>query len=310
MFTSNMLSVSNVLKEIDKFSFASGIVMNKQKTEGIWLGKDNPRDSVSEIKWSDEPVKSLGMYFGKDKKRVEDLNWKPKLVKLERILNRWKVRNLSYYDKITIIKTVGISQMLYNASCIQVPICVIKEVNKMLFKFLWGLVKEKVRRRTTVKAMCDGGLKMSDVECQINALKIKWISRLLDVNNTGVYYTIIKDWFKPFGGLPLVLELNCKSNDVYTILNVNIPPFYKDILKAWYRLPEEKEKDEAVYNEILRGNDKVRYKGKMLYFTNWINVGIISLHDIVNGDYITELSRELECPGTFSFNSPTNGIDR
>ena len=58
-----------MIKRIDKFSSVSGIVMNKQKkNEGIWLDKDNPRDSISEIKWSDEPVESLGIYFGMDKK--------------------------------------------------------------------------------------------------------------------------------------------------------------------------------------------------------------------------------------------------
>ena len=61
---------------------------------------------------------------------------------------------------------------MYNASCIQVPEYVIKEVNKMLFKFLWSSGKEKVKRRTTVKDMDDGGLQMTDIECQINALKI------------------------------------------------------------------------------------------------------------------------------------------
>ena len=107
VFASNMLSVSNVLKEIDKSSSVSGIVMNKQKTKGICLGNGNERDLVGEIKWSDKPVKSLGIYFVKDKKQVEGLNCKPKLVKLEHILNRWKVRKLTYYTKITIIKTVG-----------------------------------------------------------------------------------------------------------------------------------------------------------------------------------------------------------
>ena len=63
----------------------------------------------------------------------------------------------------------------------------------MLFKFLWGSGKEKVKRRTTVKGVDDGGLQMTDIECQINALKIKWISRLLDVKNIGVYYYIVND---------------------------------------------------------------------------------------------------------------------
>ena len=112
----------------------------------------------------------------------------------------------------------------------------------MLFKFLWGSGKEKVKRRTTVKDMCDGGLQMTDIECQINALKIKWISRLLDVNNTGDYYYIVKDWFKPMGGLSLLLELNCKSKDAYSVLNVNIPSFYKDEIKAWYLLQEKGER--------------------------------------------------------------------
>ena len=66
-----------------------------------------------------------------------------------------------------IIKTVGISQIFYMASCIQVPEYVIKEVNKMLFKFLSGSGKEKIKRKTMVKDMCDGSLLMTDIESQI-----------------------------------------------------------------------------------------------------------------------------------------------
>ena len=90
----------------------------------------------------------------------------------------------------------------------------------MLFKFLWSSGKEKAKRKRTLKDMGDGGLQMTDIEYQINDLKIKWISRLLDVNNTGVYYNIVKGLFKPLGGLPFVLELNCKRNDAYTVFDV------------------------------------------------------------------------------------------
>ena len=63
----------------------------------------------------------------------------------------------------------------------------------MLFEFLWGSGKEKVKRRTTVRDMGDGGLQMTDIEFQINAL-----------------------W----------------CNDVYTVFDVNMPPFYKDVIKV------------------------------------------------------------------------------
>ena len=101
----NEISVVKVFDTICKFSNVSGITVNNDKTEGLWLGpgKSNMEQRVM-INWSNEPVKSLGIHFGKDKKQVEDLNWKPKLAKLEKILNRWIVRKFTYYGKITIIK--------------------------------------------------------------------------------------------------------------------------------------------------------------------------------------------------------------
>ena len=42
--------------------------MNEQKTEGIWLGKNEPANAIRKTKWSNEPVKSLGIYFGTNEK--------------------------------------------------------------------------------------------------------------------------------------------------------------------------------------------------------------------------------------------------
>ena len=86
---------------------------------------------------------------------IEKLNWKPKLNKLENILNRLKIRRLTYYGKICIIKSLGISQILYNASCIRVPDFVIKDVNKCIHRLLWGSGKEKVKRKETSKELED-----------------------------------------------------------------------------------------------------------------------------------------------------------
>jgi hypothetical protein len=46
----------------------SGLIMNKDKTEGLWIGKlKHCKDKVGGIKWTDKPVKTLGIYFGHDK---------------------------------------------------------------------------------------------------------------------------------------------------------------------------------------------------------------------------------------------------
>ena len=62
--------------------------------------------------------------------------------KLGLAFNGWKARKLTYYDKISVIKTFGISQLLYSANSIHVPNYVMKDVNKMLFQF-FGVQKKK-----------------------------------------------------------------------------------------------------------------------------------------------------------------------
>ena len=146
------------------------------------------------------------MYFGKDIDECNKLIWSDKLKKLESALNGWKARNLTYYGKISVVKTFGISQLLYSANSIHVPDYVIKEANKMLFQFVWSSKKEKVKRTTITGYMEYGGLKMIDLQNQIRALKIKWISRLFSEKNNGLWIKIANLWFKQIGGLTLYLK--------------------------------------------------------------------------------------------------------
>ena len=107
--------------------------------------------------------------------------------KLELALNGWKARKLTYYGKISVIKTFGISQLLYSANSIHVPNYVLKDANKMLLQFLWSSKKERVKRTTVTGYMEYGGLKMVNLQNQIRGLKIKWISRILSGNNDGLW---------------------------------------------------------------------------------------------------------------------------
>ena len=136
-------------------------------------------------------------------------------------------KNLTYYGKISIIKTFGILQLLYSANSIHVPNYVIKDANKMLFQFLWGSKNERVKRTTITGYMEYGGLKMVDLQNQIRALKIKWISRsrILSGNNEGLWNKLANIWFDQIGGLTFVLNLNCKAPDVEQITRNKIPKF-------------------------------------------------------------------------------------
>jgi hypothetical protein len=48
--------------------FISGLLMNKNKTGGIWVGKlKHSKDKIEGIKWYEIPIKTLGIYFGNNK---------------------------------------------------------------------------------------------------------------------------------------------------------------------------------------------------------------------------------------------------
>ena len=68
-----------------------------------------------------DPVKCLGIYVGKNYAEVEKRNWEGRIEKVENILNLWKMRNLTYFGKITVIKILIASQFVYVASAVPVP---------------------------------------------------------------------------------------------------------------------------------------------------------------------------------------------
>ena len=88
----------------------------------------------------------------------------------------------------------------------------------MLFQFIWSS-KKKVKRTTITGYMEYGGLKMIDLQNQIRALKIKWISRIFSGKNEKK----TNFWFNKIGGLTFVLNLNCNASDVEQITKIKFP---------------------------------------------------------------------------------------
>jgi hypothetical protein len=69
--------ISVAMNEIEIVCTFSGLRINRNKTEGLWIGKlKNGKDKVENIKWTNKPIKSLGIYYGHDYIECEKLNWK------------------------------------------------------------------------------------------------------------------------------------------------------------------------------------------------------------------------------------------
>ena len=91
-------SATALFKLLDFFRSVSGLKINCTKTEGMWIG--SARHSISKpfgIKWPDEPIKALGVYFTYDIKLLHEKNFIEILDSIKKLINIWSSRGLSIY---------------------------------------------------------------------------------------------------------------------------------------------------------------------------------------------------------------------
>ena len=97
-----------------------------------------------------EPINALGVSFSYTQESANRLNFGEKIFNLEKTLNTWQLRNLSLCGKINIVKTLGISKLIYSASVLPVPDHYIQEINKVMFNFIWAGKPPKIKRNTII----------------------------------------------------------------------------------------------------------------------------------------------------------------
>ena len=109
------------------------------------------------------------------------LRWK--INKLKASLGCWEIRRLSLLGKITVLKSLIVSQIVYILSPLPTDHEAVKEVNNLFYNFLWGGRGDKIERDIMISDYEQGGLKMIDVTSFVKALKSNWIKKYPDQNN-------------------------------------------------------------------------------------------------------------------------------
>ena len=147
-------------------------------------------------------------------------NFCHRLEKIKNLLKLRRQRDLSLKGKITVLKALAMSQLIYPLTMLFTPQWVVEEANKLFYAFLWDGKPDKVKRTTIIRQIADGGLKMIDVESMAKALKLSWIKKLY--NETDRKWTVIpRLYFKQ-------LNFNdiCKSNFNESCLPRMLPKCY------------------------------------------------------------------------------------
>ena len=112
----NHHSLDLKLYQLDKFALISGLKVNYDKTETLWIGSRKGSQTIfpsgKPILWAEEKVYALGVWFSTSVDKQLEANFMDKIIKLESISNSWSARRLTLLGKITIIKSLAVSQIV------------------------------------------------------------------------------------------------------------------------------------------------------------------------------------------------------
>ena len=274
LFCADLASVEKILEIVENFGNMAGLKLNRRKTKAIWLGRwEKNKSNPLQLKWLHNPVKILGIYVSYDENGNKQMNFNLKLQKLQTNLDMWRARDLTLFGRVLIIKSLGLSQLVYSASNLTVPQEITPIIKTKLFNFLWKNKRDKIKRAGLYQDLGKGGICMTDVETMIKALRLAWIPRLLtpEIRN---WKTIPDYYLRKFGGLNFLLRCNY---DNY------LPLFYRNMLTFFDELKNLYSYD-GMQDMVLFNNKEILVGGKPVFIKEWFDRNILSIQDLLNSN--------------------------
>ena len=222
--------LDNVSESLRSFSEISGLCINNDKTEILRLeGTHLPQEYKNLEK---DCLKVTGIYHsaGRNQTRCKEENFDKALAKLKNITNLWRQRNLSLLGRVQVLKAQGLTQFTHIANAIPIPQDILKKINKIVYKFLWGR-PDRLKRKAVTLPISEGGLNFPIPEEVFKAASVKWIRSLQQSQHPWTSY--LKRDAAVVGGLR-----NLQRNKI-SLRNLEMAKFSKYLFKAVQELEQE-----------------------------------------------------------------------
>ena len=119
------------------------------------------------------------------------------------------------------------SKLIYVSALTPVPNWVFKDLDKLVFDFLWK-GKDKIKRNVMFLDYCRGGLRLTDFHLFIFVQRIMWVKRLLTGDANMGWKQYFNYLTKDVGGI-----LMFYNNATVGISELVLPAFYRELLDVW-----------------------------------------------------------------------------
>ena len=284
---SDAKAVFNVIKEFSNFS---SLYLNMEKSEVMGIGAYRNRVFNLGVKQVNN-IKILGIYFDSNKCASEvEMNWTERISKMKANITNWEKRNIGVLGKICIIKSFLISQFVYVMQAFRLPEKVLKDINTILYRFLWRKkdcnkkAYEKVKRVVINSEFEKGGIGMIDIKIMQDSFLCQWFSRLLDNNQVSKWSCIPKKIFSIFGKNLAAFKASVKPSSFKGLDQVN-SVFWYAVARTWLTY-NTKVMEKQGGNACLWNNPLITYQNSVVYFKRWAQCGVTYVKDLIRNNLI------------------------
>lgn len=234
-------SFSKCLDVFTDFKEISGLALNKRKTKAFWIGKDakskHPICPSLGVQWPRASIELLGITISNDPNvSLTYTNYERKIESMRARLTPWNGRGLTPFGRIHLVKTEMLSQLIYLMTVLPSPeINFVRNLEREIFKFVWGGKRDRVKRATLKAKYKNGGLQVPDFLSQSKSLKISWVKKYLDIENNAKWKSVVKTKFN-LNASTTLFHCDCDSKTLKRLLN-NI--FWEETCEAWTNIKQQ-----------------------------------------------------------------------
>jgi hypothetical protein len=154
-----------------------------------------------------------------------------------------------------------------------------KEIEGVIYEFLWNSKTHKVKRAVMIQDYKYGGHKMIDLRTLNMTQKLKWIKLYLNCHDCQ-WRTLIEASIK-------VKNLNIYLRNNYDLdINTTKSLFYREVLQILYKLNavDESFKITCIKNQFIHYNKNIKIGGKIIYDRELFQAGMWRCSDLYDSN--------------------------
>jgi hypothetical protein len=185
--------IQQVFYEYKRLTQRSGLELNADKTE-IFNLNSKEKDQIT-FRYNDkfleistvEKIKICGLFYCTYLNEEYQLNVSEKIKKLSYKIKLWTHRHPTMEGKALIVKTFGLSQIIYNMQSYGFNDAELITFERIIFRFLWSTKDnqngtDQIKRSIMKNDHSKCGMKVTDVESLNRSLKLKQFIRAHNSN--------------------------------------------------------------------------------------------------------------------------------